>query len=52
MGVERFVWRRATPAMNWSDNGNNFNGAEKPFPESIEKWNVVNIAAELFIGCY
>ena len=47
MGVERFVSRRGTPAMIWSDNGTNFIGAEKVLRESIEKWNVVNIAAEL-----
>ena len=47
MGVERFVSRRGTPAMIWSDNGTNFIGAEKELRESIEKWNVVNIAAEL-----
>ena len=47
MGVERFVSRRGAPAMIWSDNGTNFNGAEKELREIIEKWNVVNIAAEL-----
>ena len=47
MGVERFVSRRGTPAMIWSDNGPNFIGAEKELRESIEKWNVVTIAAEL-----
>ena len=47
MGVERFVSRRGTPAMIWSDNGTSFIGAEKELRESIEKWNVVNIAAEL-----
>ena len=47
MGVERFVLRSGTPAMIWSVNGINFIGAEKELRESIEKWNVVNIAAEL-----
>ena len=47
MGVERFVLPRATPTMIWSDNGTNFIGAEKELRESIEKWDVVNIAAEL-----
>ena len=47
MVVERFVSRRGTPAMIWSDNGTNFIGAEKELRESIEKWNVVNFAAEL-----
>ena len=28
-GVERFVSRRGTPAMIWSDDGTNFIGAEK-----------------------
>ena len=46
MGVEWFVSRRGTPAIISSDNGTNFIGAEKEFRESIEKWNVVNIAAD------
>ena len=36
-GVERFVSRRVTPDMIWSDNGTDFIGAEKEFQESIEK---------------
>ena len=47
MGVERFVSRRGTPAMIWLDNGTNSIGAQKELRESFEKWNVVNIAAEL-----
>ena len=47
MGVERFVSRRGTSAMIWSDNSINFIGAEKELRKSIEKWKVVNIAAEL-----
>ena len=47
MGVERFVSRRGTPAMILSDNGTNFIGAEKELRESVKKWNIVNIAAEL-----
>ena len=47
MGVERFVPRRGTPAMIWSDNDTNFIGAEKELRETVEKWNIVNIAAEL-----
>ena len=47
MGVEWFVSRRGTPVMIWSENGTNFAGAEKELRESIEKWNVVNIAVEL-----
>ena len=47
MGVERFVSRRGTPAMIWSGNGTNFIGAEKELRECMEKWNTLNIAAEL-----
>ena len=47
MGVERFVSRLGMPAMIWSDNGTNFNGAEKELRECIEKWNTLNIVAEL-----
>ena len=47
MGVERFVSRRGTPTMLWSDNGTNFIGAEKELHECVEKWNTLNIAAEL-----
>ena len=47
MGVERFVSRRGTPAMIWSDNGTNFVRAEEEHRESIAKWNIVNIAIEL-----
>ena len=47
MGVERFVSRRGTPAMIWSDNGTNFIGAEKELCECIEKRNTFNIATEL-----
>ena len=46
-GVERFFSRRGTPAMIWSDNSTNFIGAEKELHECIEKWNMLNIAAEL-----
>ena len=47
MGVEQFVSQRGTPAMIWWDNSTNFIGAEKELGESIEKWNGVNISAEL-----
>ena len=47
MGLERFVSRRGTPAKIWSDNGTNFIGAEKELRECIEKWNTLNITAEL-----
>ena len=42
MGVERFVSRRGTPVIIWSDNGTNFVGAEKELRENIEKWNAIN----------
>ena len=47
MGVERFVSRRGTPAMIWSDNGTKFIGAEKELRECMRKWNTLNIAIEL-----
>ena len=47
MEVEPFVSRRGAPAMIWSDNETNLIGAEKELRESIGKWNVVYIAAEL-----
>ena len=49
MGVERFVSRRGTPAIIWSNNGTNIVGAEKELREreNIEKWNTINIADEL-----
>ena len=45
--VKRFVSRRGTPAMIWSDNDTNFIGAEKELCKCVEKWNTLNIAAEL-----
>ena len=47
MRVERFVSRRSTPALIWSDNGTKFFGAEKELGEGVETWNIGNIAAEL-----
>ena len=47
MGVERFVSRRGSPAMIWSDNGTNFIGEEKELRECMEKWKTLNIATEL-----
>ena len=47
IGVERFVSRQSTPAIIWSDNGRNFIGAEKELRDCTEKWNTINIAAEL-----
>ena len=47
IGVEWFVTLRGTPAIIWSDDGTSFIGAEKELRETIENWNVDNIAAEL-----
>ena len=47
MGLERFVCRRGTPAIIWSDIGTNFVGAKKEIRENIEKWISIKIAAEL-----
>ena len=47
VGVGRFVSRRGTPALIRSDNGTNFIVTEKKLREIVEKWNLVNIAAEL-----
>ena len=47
MGVQRFVSHRGTPAMIWSDNGTNFIGVEHELRECMEKWNTVNIAAQV-----
>ena len=44
-GEERFVSRRGTAAIIWSDNGTNFAGKE--LREIFGKWNTINIAAEL-----
>ena len=38
MGVERFVSRRGTPAMIWSENGTKFIGAEKELAHKGIKW--------------
>ena len=47
MEVEQFVSRWCTPAIIWSDNGTNFVGTEKELRENVEKWNTINITAEL-----
>ena len=47
MRVERFVSHWGTPAMMWSDNGTNIIGGEKELRECMEKWNTLNIAADL-----
>ena len=46
-GVEQFVSRWGTSAMNWSYNGTNFIGAEKELRECIQNRNTFNIATEL-----
>ena len=47
IGIAGFVSSRGTPAMIWSNNGANFIRAEKKLRESVKKWNIVNIAADL-----
>ena len=47
MGLERFVSRRGTSAIIWSDNSTNFVGAEKELRENVEKRNTINVAAEI-----
>ena len=47
MGVERFLSRRGTSSMIWSDNCTNFIVSEKELRERIKKWNTLNIAAKL-----
>ena len=39
MGIERFVARRGTPSVIWSDNGTNFVKAEKKLLNCIQSWN-------------
>ena len=39
MGIERFIARRGTPSVIWSDNGTNFVGAEKELLNCIQSWN-------------
>ena len=39
MGVERFIARRGTPSVIWSDNGINFVRAEKELLNCIQSWN-------------
>ena len=47
IGDERLIVPWGTTSMIWSNNVTNFLAAEKEFRECIEKWNVINIAAEL-----
>ena len=39
MRIERFIARRGTPSVIWSDNGTNFVGAEKELLNCIQSWN-------------
>ena len=39
MAIERFVSRRGTPSIIWSDNGTNLVGAEKELLLCIKNWN-------------
>ena len=39
MAIERFISRRGTPSITWSDNGTNFVGAEKELLLCIKNWN-------------
>ena len=39
MGIERFIARRGTPSVIWSDNGTNFGGAQKELLNCIQSWN-------------
>ena len=39
MAIERFISRRGTPSIIWSDNGTNFVEAEKELLLCIKNWN-------------
>ena len=39
MGIERFIARRGTPSVIWSDSGTKFVGAEKELLNCIQSWN-------------
>ena len=47
MGIERFIARRGTPQILWSDNGTNFTGAEKEFSACFKALNQQTIASEM-----
>ena len=39
MGIKRFIARRGTPSVIWSDSGTNFVVAEKELLNCIQSWN-------------
>ena len=39
IGIERFIARRGTPSVIWSDNGTNFVASAKELISCIENWN-------------
>ena len=47
MGIERFVSRRGTPSVIWSDNGTNFVATEKELLQNVLKWNHQSIAESM-----
>ena len=47
IGIERFIARRVSPSVLWSDNGTNFIGAEKDLLSCILSWNQSLISSKL-----
>ena len=47
MGIERFIARRGTPQVLWSDNGTKFTGAEKKFSVCFKASNQRMIASKM-----
>ena len=47
MGIERFVSRRGTPSVIWSDNGTNFVATEKELLQNVLEWNHQSIAESM-----
>ena len=44
MALRRFISRRGTPAVIYSDNGTNFVGGEREMREAVENWNQNKVA--------